>query len=86
VWLEAADTESGQRRLHPVGDPVLFFHQAFAFAARTLGILFLDRRDRDHPAMSSLAPQPAQEDTHEHRGVQPVGLCPAVFARDRDAR
>ena len=61
-------------------------HQAFALAARTLGVLFLDRRDRDHPAVASLAPQPAQEHAHQHRGIQPVGLCPAVFARHRDAR
>ena len=85
LWLEAADTEPGQRCLHAVDDPGTFANQVLALAARTLGVLLLERRDRHHLAVPRLAAQPAQEDAHEHRGVQPVGLRPAVLARHRDA-
>ena len=34
--------------------------------------------------MAALAAQPAKEHAHQHAGVQPVRLCPMVFARDRD--
>jgi len=36
--------------------------------------------------VSALAAQPAQKHAHEHGGVQPVGLGPAVLARHGDAR
>jgi hypothetical protein len=37
-------------------------------------ILLLDRWNRDHAAMSSLASQPAHEHTQQHRGVEPVSF------------
>lgn len=52
--FEAADAEPGQRRLHAVDDPRALPHQVLTLAARTPGVLFLDRRDGDHPAMPAL--------------------------------
>jgi len=85
LGLEAANAKPSQRRLHAVGNPGLLAHQAFALTAQALGVLRLKRWDRHHPAVSSLAAQPAQEHALEHGGIQPVGLGPAVLARHGDA-
>jgi len=84
--LEAADAEPDQRRFHPVDDPRPLADQVLPLAAWPLGVLLVDRRNGDHPAMPRLAPQPTHEHAQQHRGVQPVGLCPPVLARDGHAR
>ena len=84
--LEAADAQAGQGALHPVHDPGALADQALPLAARALGVLLLEGRDRGHAAVVRLAAQPAQEGALEQLGVEPVGLGPPVLARDRDAR
>jgi hypothetical protein len=51
-------------------------HGRLASSASSVG-------DRDHPAMTALAAQPAQENAHWHRRVQRVSLRPAMLARPR---
>ena len=84
--LEAADAQAGQGALHPVHDPGALADQALPLAARALGVLLLEGRDRGHAAVARLAAQPAQEGALEQLGVEPVGLGPPVLARDGDAR
>jgi hypothetical protein len=83
--LEAADAEAGQGALHPVHDPGALAHEALALAARALGVLLLQRRDRGHAAVARLAAQPAEEGALEQLGVQAVRLGAPVLPRDRDA-
>ena len=64
---------------------VAFADQILPLPARPLGVLFLDRRDRDHPAMAAFTAQPSQEHAHQHGGVEPICLGPLVLTRDRDA-
>lgn len=59
-------------------------HQVFTLAVWSPGVLFLNRRDRGHAAMTRLAPQPAQKGTLQEFGVEPVGFRPPVLARHRD--
>ena len=84
--LEAADAQAGQGALHPVHDPGALADEPLPLAARALGVLLLEGRDRGHAAVVRLAAQPAQEGALEQLGVEPVGLGPPVLARDGDAR
>ena len=60
--------------------------QALPLPVRALGVLFLERRDRDHAAVVRLAAQPAEEGPPEQPGVEPVRLRPPMLARHGDAR
>jgi hypothetical protein len=77
--LEATDAESGQIRLQAIDDARTLADQVFPFTAGPLGVLFLDRRDRDHSAMATFATQPSQEHPHQHGGVEPIRLGPLVL-------
>ena len=83
--LEATDAEPGQIRLQAIDDAGALTDQVFPFTAGPLGVLFLDRRDRDHSAIAPFAAQPSQEHPHQHGSIEPIGLGPSVLARDRDA-
>ena len=83
--LEALDAPQRQLRLDRVGHPGAFGDQPLALASRSPGILLGDRRDRHHPAVPRLAAQPAEQRAHQHLGVKPVGLGPALLTRHRDA-
>jgi hypothetical protein len=72
--FEAADAEPGQRRLQPVDQAGPFADQVLALAAWPLVVFLLERRNRRHPTMLGLAAQPAQEGTHQQRGVEPDGV------------
>src|SRR6202035_542305 len=74
--------EPGQGGLYPVHNPRAFAHQAFALPVRPLGVLFGNRWHARHAAMASFPTQPPQNPPLEQLGVQPVGLCPAMFPRN----
>jgi hypothetical protein len=83
--FETADAEAGERALHPVPDAGALADDPFALAARPLGILYFDRRDRGHAAVVPFATQPAEKGALQKRGIGPVGLRPAVLARHGNA-
>jgi hypothetical protein len=85
IWLEPADAKPRQRALEAVDDAGALADQRLAFAPRSLGILLFQARDRDHLAVVGFAAQPAEKGPLQQRGVEPVGLRPAMLARDRDA-
>src|SRR5207253_3923635 len=60
--------------------------QALALPIGPLGVLFANRRDARHAAMAPFSTQPPQEPALEQLGVEPVGLCPAMFPRYGDTR
>src|SRR5580692_7317492 len=80
-WFEVANAQPGQGGLYPVHNPRAFSHQAFALPVRPLGVLFGKRWHARHAAMAPFPTQPPQEPPLEQFGVQPVGLCPAMFPR-----
>ena len=86
LGIEAADAEPGQCCFHSVDDPTLLSDEALALAVGPLGIFLLDRRDRHHLAVITLAAQPAEKGAFEQLGVEPVGLGAPVFARYGYAR
>src|SRR6202030_3070834 len=79
--FEIAHAEPGQGGLHSVDDAGAFPDQALALPIRPLGVLFGNRRDARHAAMTPFPAQPPQEPALQQLGVEPVGLCPAVFPR-----
>ena len=83
---EAPDAEARQATPHPVDDAGALADQALPLPVRALGVLFLERRDRDHAAVVRLAAQPAEEGPPEQPGVEPVRLRPPMLARHGDAR
>src|ERR1700716_57989 len=84
--IEAADAEPYQRCFHSVDDPTLLSDKALALTVGSFGIFVLDCRDRDHLAVITLAPQPAEQAEFEHLGVETVGLGAPVLARYGYAR
>src|SRR6202011_2135309 len=60
--------------------------QALALAIGPLGILFGNVRYAPNAAMAPFPPPPPQEPPLEQLGVQPIGLCPAVFPRNCHTR
>src|SRR6516225_11489250 len=50
------------------------------------GIFVLDCRNRDHPAVITLAAQPAQKGAFEQLGVESVSLRPPMLARHGHTR
>src|SRR5262249_38848636 len=85
-WSEVTNAEPGQRALHTVHKPGAFLDQALALPIGPLGVLFGKRRHPHQAAMPPSPPQPPQEPALEQFGVEPIGLCPAMFARYRDTR
>ena len=83
--LEAADAETCQCALDPVANPRAFADQGLALAARPLSVLLFQARDRRHAAVVALTAPPAEKGPFERRRVEPIGLRPAMFARDGDA-
>ena len=83
--FEPLDAPQRQFRLDRVGQPGALGNQTLAFASWPARILRSDRRDRDHPAMPRFAAQPAEQRAHQHLGVKPVGLGPALLTRHRHA-
>jgi hypothetical protein len=84
--IEAADAKPNQRCFHSVDDPTLLSDEALALTVGPLGIFVLDCRDRDHLAVITLAPQPAEKGAFEQLGVETIGLGAPVLARYGDAR
>src|ERR1700736_4478191 len=84
--FKIADAQPGQRSLHSVDDACAFPDQALALPVRPLGVLFGHRRHARHAAMAAFPTQPPQEPPLQQLGVEPVGLCPAVFPRYGDTR
>jgi hypothetical protein len=79
VGLKLRNPQPGQGGLYPVHNPRAFPHQAVALAVRPLGVLFGNRGHARHAAMAPFATQPPQEPALQQLGVEPVGLCPAMF-------
>src|SRR6202007_1322891 len=82
-WSEVTNAEPGQGALHAVDKPRAFLDQALALPIGPLGVLFGDRWHARHAAMAPFATQPPQEAALQQRGVEPIGLCPAMFPRPR---
>ena len=59
--------------------------QALPLAVGAPGVLFFESGHRGHAAVTSFAPQPAEEGALEQLGVEAIGLGPAVLAWDGDA-
>src|SRR5512144_543558 len=83
-WVEAADAEPRQGRLHAIDQPGPFTDEVFPFPRRALGVLVLDTRHDRHGAMPRLTTQPTEEYTHEQRRIQAIGLGAAAVTRHRD--
>src|SRR5512147_2187551 len=66
-WVEAADADARQGRLHAIDQPGPFTDEVFPFPRRALGVLVLDTRHDRHSAMPRLTTQPTEEYTHEQR-------------------
>src|SRR3984893_2896923 len=84
--FETANAQPGEGRLHAVDDARALCDQALALAIGPLGILFGNRRYAHHAAMAPFPTQPPQEPPLEQLGVQPIGLCPAMFPRNCHTR
>src|SRR5215468_1710601 len=80
-WSKVTNAEPSQRALHAVDKPGAFLDQALALPIGPLGVLFGKRRHAHHAAMAPFPPQPPQKPAFEQFGVQPIGLCPAMFPR-----
>ena len=85
-WFEVTNAEPGQRALHAVHKPGAFLDQALALPIGPLGVLFGNRRHARHAAMAPFATQPPQEPALQQLGVEPIGLCPAMFPRHGHTR
>src|SRR6516165_7882003 len=85
-WSEVTNAEPGQGALHAVHKPRAFLDQALALPIGPLGVLFGDRRYAHHAAMAPFATQPPQEPALQQLGVEPIGLCPAMFPRHGHTR
>jgi hypothetical protein len=83
--LEAANAQTRERGFDPVANARALPDQTFALAARPLGVLFCQAGDRSHAAVAAFPSQPAEKGPLQQRGVEPIGLRPAMFARDGDA-
>src|ERR1700741_509194 len=85
-WSEVTNAEPGQGALHAVHKPRAVLDQALALPIGPLGVLFGNCRYAHHAAMAPFATQPPQEPALQQLGVEPVGLCSAMFARHCDTR
>src|SRR5262249_49395242 len=86
LGIEAADAKPNQRCFHSVDDPTLLSDEALALPVGPLSIFVLDCRDRDHLAVITLAPQPAEKGAFEQLGVETIGLGAPVLASHGYAR
>ena len=86
VPFEVANARPGQGSLNPVHDARAFADQALALAVWPLGVLFGNRGHARHAAMAPFSTQPPQEPALQQLGVEPVGLCPAMFPRNCHTR
>src|SRR5215467_814808 len=85
-WSEVTNAKPGQGALHAVDKPRAFLDQALALPIGPLGVLLGDRWHARHAAMAPFATQPPQEPALQQLGVEPIGLCPAMFARHGHTR
>src|SRR6266566_1609260 len=85
-WFETANAQPGEGALHAVDDARALCDQALALTIGPLGILFGNRRYAHHAAMAPFPTQPPQEPPLQQFGVQPIGLCPSMFPRNRHTR
>src|ERR1700745_2850584 len=85
-WSEVTNAEPGQGALHAVDKPRAALDHAFASPIGPLGFLLGDRWHARHAAMAPFATQPPQEAALQQRGVEPIGLCPAMFPRHGHTR
>src|SRR6516165_2250918 len=83
---EVTNAEPGQGALHAVHKPRAFLDQALALPIGPLGVLFGNRRHARHAAVAPFATQPSQEPALQQLGVEPIGLCPAMFPRHGHTR
>src|SRR5215831_16333751 len=79
-WSEVTNAKPGQGALHAVDKPGAFLDQALALPIGPLGVLLGDRWHARHAAMAPFPAQPPQEPALQQLGVEPIGLCPAMFA------
>src|SRR5215469_10166320 len=85
-WSEVTNAKPGQGALHAVDKPRAFLDQALALPIGPLGVLLGDRWHARHAAMAPFATQPPQEPALQQLGVEPIGLCPAMFPRHGHTR
>src|ERR1700731_4287576 len=81
-WFEVANAQPDQGGSYPVHNPRAFPHQAVALAVQPLGVLFGNRWHARHAAVAPFSTQPPQEPALQQLGVEPAGLCPAMFPRN----
>src|ERR1700739_1559572 len=86
VWSEVTNAEPGQGALHAVHKARAFLDQGLARPIGPRGVLFGNRRYAHHAAMAPFATQPPQEPALQQLGVEPIGLCPAMFPRHGHTR
>ena len=84
--LEMAQTEPHQGALHAVDQASALADQRLALAARPPVVFGLECRHRRHPAVITLAAQPAEKGAFQQLDIEPIGLRPTMLARDRHAR
>ena len=85
MWFEVPSTKPGERSFQAVDQPCLLAIQPLAFPVRAPGILFLDCRDRSHPAVIILSAQPTQEGPQQQLTIQTVGFCATMLPLHPDA-
>src|SRR6516225_7747309 len=85
-WSEVTNAEPGQGALHAVDKPRAFLDQALSLPIGSLGVLFGNRWHARHAAMAPFATQPPHEPALQQLGVEPIGLCSAMFSRYRHTR
>ena len=73
MWFEAPNTETGERGFHRVDQLCPLADQFLAFSMHATSILFLDCKDRHHPAVIFLQPRKARIKSRQSRR--------SVFAR-----
>ena len=78
--------QNRQCSMTPIGALFWKHRTRHSLPVRPVGILFGNRWHVRHAAMAPFPTQPPQEPPLEQFGVQPIGLCPAMFPRNRDTR
>src|SRR5262249_33286835 len=84
--LAIAHAEPVHRRLHSVDHARAFPDTALARPPGPLSVFGGKCRDARHAAMAPSRAQPPKEPALQHRGVEPVGLRPAMLPRYGDTR
>ncbi len=83
--VEAANTKPRQRRLHPIDQPGALSDEVFTFRVGRLASSSSTQGTIAMLPVPGLPAQPAQEDTHQQRRVEPVGFGAAALTGHRNA-